>query len=115
MMFLVRSAFWLGIVVWNMPLDRGEAPRGVDHTQGVVLASAVDAVKAKCAQEGASCRAILAAAAGAGLAPRVERSRNAPGAPRASGMGKARRPSANSLDAADLATPWRGRPAKPGA
>lgn len=114
MMFLVRSTFWLGIVVWNMPLDRGEAPRVVDQTQGMVLASAVDAVKAKCAQEGASCRAILAAA-GAGLAPNVERSRNAPGAPRAGGMGKARRPSANSLEAADLATPWRGRPAKPGA
>ncbi|MGA2794360.1 MAG: hypothetical protein ABSE69_12665 [Roseiarcus sp.] len=108
MMFLVRSTFWLGIVVSNMPLDVA------DRAQGAVAASAAGAVKAACAQESASCRAILAAA-GAGLASSPERSPDGRGAPRAGVMGKARRPSANSLGAADLETPWRGRPAKSGA
>jgi hypothetical protein len=114
MMFLVRSTFWLSIVVSNMPLDHGQAVRAVDQTQGAVVASAANVVKAKCAQESASCRTILTAA-GVALAPNVERSRNVRGGPRAGGMGKARQPSANSLDAADLATPWRGRPSKSGA
>lgn len=114
MMFLVRSTFWLGVVVSNMPLDRAEAPRVADRTQGVVAASAVGAVEAACAQEPASCRAILAAA-GAGLASSPARPPDERGAPRAGVTGKSRRPSANSLDAADLATPWRGRPAKSGA
>jgi hypothetical protein len=111
MMFLVRSTFWLGIVVSNMPLDRAEAPRVADWTQGAVAAGAASAVKEACARESASCRAILAAA-GAGVALNPEGAR---GAPRAGAIGKARRPSANSLDAADLAAPWRGRPANSGA
>ena len=114
MMFLVRSAFWLGIVVSNMPLDRAEAPCVADRTQGAVVTSATGAVTAACAQEGASCRAILAAARAA-LASSPERSRDGRSAPRAGLAGKARRPSANSLDAADLATPWRGPPANSGA
>jgi hypothetical protein len=99
MMFLVRSTFWLGIVVSNMPLDHAD------------LASAA---KAACAQEGASCRAILAAAE-AGLAARPDRSPEERGATPAGASGKVRRPSANSLNAADLAIPWRGRAAKSGA
>ena len=100
MMFLVRSTFWLGIVVSNMPLT--------DHA---VLASAA---RAACAPQNASCRAILAAAE-AGLAARPDRSLEERGARLATATDKARRPSANSLNAADLATPWRGRPAKSGA
>ncbi len=99
MMFLVRSTFWLGIVVSNMPLDHAD------------LASAA---RAACAQQNASCRAILAAAE-AGLAARPDRSLEERGARLATATDKARRPSANSLNAADLATPWRGRPAKSGA
>ena len=101
MMFLVRSTFWLGIVVSNMPLDHAG------------LASAAAAAREACAQEGASCRAILAAAE-AGLAARPDRSLEARGAALAAAAGKARRPSATSLSAADLTTPWRGRPARSG-
>ena len=114
MMFLVRSTFWLGIVVSNMPLDSAEAPRPVDLTQGAVAASAAGAIKAACVQDSVSCRAILAAA-GARLASNPRRADDGRGGPRAGATGKARRPSANSLDAGDLATPWRGRPAKSGA
>jgi hypothetical protein len=114
MMFLVRSTFWLGIVVSNMPLDSAEAPRRAELLQGAAAASVVGAVKAACLQDSASCRAILAAA-GAGPAASSRRADDGRGGPRAGAMGKARRPSANSLDAADLATPWRGRPAKSGA
>jgi hypothetical protein len=99
MMFLVRSTFWLGIVVSNMPLDHADL---------------AGAARAACAQQAASCRVILAAAE-AGLAARPDRSLEERGATLAVATGKARRPSANSLNAADLATPWRGRPAKSGA
>ena len=114
MMFIARSAFWLSLVYAHMPLDGGEVVRAVDETRGVVVASAASAVKAKCADDPASCRAIVDAAAGAVVAPAVERLATAP--IRAHGVAaKGAKPSANSLNAADLATPWRGRPAKPGA
>ncbi len=109
MMFLVRSTFWFGIVLWHMPLDHGQALRVVEQTQGAIVANAVDEIKGKCAQEPASCGAILATAAGVALAPSVPRR-----APRAAGIA-ARQKSANSLDAADLTTPWRGRSSKFGA
>jgi len=96
MMFLVRSTFWLGIVVSNMPLDHPDL---------------AGAAKAACAQERASCRAILAAAA-AGLAARPDQSPEERVAPPAAATGKLVRPSANSLNASDLAAPWRGRQAK---
>ena len=111
MMFLARSAFWLSLVYAHMPLDGGEVVRAVDETRSAVVASAATAVKAKCADDPASCRAIVDAAAGAVLAPAVEH----PAPPvRARGVAaKSAKPSANSLNAADLAAPWRGRPAKP--
>lgn len=95
MMFLVRSTFWLGIVVSHMPLDHADL---------------AGAAKAACAREAASCRAILAAAE-TGLATRPGQALEERGL----AAGKARRPSANSLNAADMATPWRGRLAKSGA
>ncbi len=100
-MFFVRSTFWLGVVVSNMPLDHAD-PGG-----------AVSAAKAACAQESGACRAILAAAE-AGLATRPDRSLEERGATPGA-AGKARRPSVNSLNGADMAIPWRGRPAKSGA
>jgi hypothetical protein len=115
MMFLVRSAFWLSIVYAHMPLDGGQVIRGADEAPGAVVAGATALVKSKCAQDAASCRAILKAAAGALLAPVNERS---PGAqPRTHGAetAKGARPSSNSLSADDLAAPWRGRQAKSGA
>jgi hypothetical protein len=114
MMFLARSAFWLSLVYAHMPLDSGEVVRAVDETRTAVVASAASAVKAKCVDDPASCRAIVDAAAGAVLAPAVAHPVPAP--VRARGVAaKGAKPSANSLSAADLATPWRGRPAKPGA
>jgi hypothetical protein len=113
MMFLVRSTFWLSIVVAHMPLDQGEALRVVDQAQGTVIAGAVNLAKAKCAQESASCQALLTAAAGAVLAPNVEHAPIAhSAAARTDGKARSLRPSANSLSAADLAAPWRGKPAK---
>ena len=96
MMFLVRSTFWLGIVVSNMPLDHADL---------------AGAARAACARQTASCRAILAAAE-AGLAARPGRSPDQRGATPAMAATKDGRPSANSLNAADMAPPWRGRPAK---
>jgi hypothetical protein len=113
MMFLARSAFWLSLVYAHMPLDSGVV-RAVDDTRNAVVASAASAVKAKCVDDPASCQAIVGAAAGAVLAPAVEHPATAPS--RARGVAaKSAKPSANSLSAADLAAPWRGRPAKPGA
>jgi hypothetical protein len=113
MMFLARSAFWLSLVYAHMPLDGGEVGRAVDDTRDAVVASAATAARAKCAEDAASCRAILNAAAGAVLSPAVVRPADAPVRPRVT-TAKGARPSANSLSDADLATPWRGRPPKPG-
>jgi hypothetical protein len=112
-MFLARSAFWLSLVYAHMPLDGGEISRAVDDTRSAVIANAATAARAKCAEDAASCRAILSAAAGAMLSPAVARSADDPTRPRAGAPAKGARPSANSLSAADLAAPWRGRPAKP--
>src|SRR5450432_944261 len=101
MMFLVRSAFWLSLVYAHMPFDEGAALRVVDQTQSAILGGAASAAAAKCAQDKASCRAILSAAAGLILAPKIEGSSQARGAPRAGGKGKGVQPSANSLSAAD--------------
>jgi hypothetical protein len=115
MMFLVRSAFWLSIVVAHMPLDGSEALRAVDETKGAIVAGAVNAAKAKCAQESVSCQAFVAAA-GTILTPSVPRPSNArAGTTHQSVKTRTGRPSVDSLSAADLATPWRGRAAKSGA
>jgi hypothetical protein len=113
MTFLLRSAFWLSIVYAHMPFDGGEAVRAVGQTQSAIVASAAGAARDKCAQNGASCRAIFGAAAGILLPAGPDRPLDAPAPPpRAAGKAKAARPSANSLSAADLASPWRGRPAR---
>lgn len=115
MMFLVRSAFWLSIVYAHMPLDSGQVIRVADDAQGALIASAATAATTKCAQDAASCRAILSAAAGGFLSSGGEHPANAQPRTRAAMAAKSARPSANSLSAADLATPWRGRQAKSGA
>jgi hypothetical protein len=111
MMFLIRSAFWLGIVFSSMPFDRGEALRAVDEAQGVIVADAVAAARAKCLTDMVSCRAIINAASGAAFAANAERSPP----PRIPVKGKIARPSADTLSAADLAAPWRGKQARAGA
>jgi hypothetical protein len=115
MMFFVRSAFWLSIVYAHMPFDGGQVVRAADEAQGAIVASAVAAAKAKCAQDPASCRAIVSAAAGAMLSTNSPHSSIVQAQTRSPGPVKAARPSANSLSAADLATPWRGRRTKSGA
>jgi hypothetical protein len=116
MMFLARSAFWLSIVYAHIPWDGGEALRAVNDTESAVVASAASVVRDKCAEDPATCRAIVSAAAGVILAPGAERApATAPRpTPRAEAKAKGAR-SANSLTAADLAPPWRGRPVKSGA
>jgi hypothetical protein len=116
MMFLVRSAFWLSIVVAHMPLDGGEALRAIDQTKSAVVASAMSAAKTKCAQEGVLCQALVTAASGALLAPGATHPADARvGVANARAKARTLRPSVDSLSAADLATPWRGRAAKSGA
>jgi hypothetical protein len=115
MMFLVRSAFWLSLVYAHMPFDDGQVARVAEEAKGVAVATAANAVKAKCDHEAVSCRAILSAAAGAILSPAVAPSAGEPPKARGAATPKASRPSANSLSAADLAAPWRDRRAKPGA
>jgi hypothetical protein len=110
MMFIVRSVFWLSLVFSRMPFDSDAALRAVDSTQGAVVAGAVAAARAKCVTDMASCRAIVAAASNIVLATNGER----PPAPRGAGKGRAA-PAADTLSAADLAAPWRGRPTKSGA
>jgi hypothetical protein len=97
-----------------MPLDGSEVARAVDDTRSAVVAGAATAVRAKCVDDPTACRAILNAAAGAVLAPAVEHSAAAV-SPSRRIAAKSVKPSANTLSAADLTTPWRGRPAKPGA
>jgi hypothetical protein len=116
MMFLVRSAFWLSLVYAHMPLESGEIQRAVDQTKGAIVASAAESAKAKCAQEPSACRAIIGAAAGVLLTPRLVASADfRDTAPQTGGKSKMARPSANSLKAADMSPPWRGRSAKSGA
>ena len=115
MMFLARSAFWLSIVYAHIPWDGGEALRAVNETESAVVASAASVVRDKCAEDAATCRAIIGAAAGVILAPGAERPAAAsPPVRRAEAKARGMR-SANSLTAADLAPPWRGRPTRSGA
>jgi hypothetical protein len=112
MMFLVRSAFWLGIVYSAMPMG-GEAMRAADQAQSAVAASAVATARQKCMADLVACRALVSAAGGALTGAGGERSASArDSAPRAKG---ASAPSTDTLSASDLATPWRGRPPKSGA
>lgn len=115
MMFFVRSAFWLGVVYSSMPLDRGDALRTISQTQEAIVSSAVAAARAQCVQDMTSCQAILAATSTTATALHAERPPTSSAAPRAPGKGANMKPSANSLSAADLATPWRGRLIRSGA
>ena len=110
MMFLVRSAFWLGIVYSSMPLDRGEALRAVDQAQGAIVAERGRRRQGQMRD-------------GYGVLPRDRQppparprraARRTPahvqrGAARSWQGREDRKPSADTLSAADLATPWRGR------
>jgi hypothetical protein len=115
MMFLVRSAFWLSIVYAHMPLDGARVVRAADDAQGAIVASATAVAKAKCLQNAVSCRALMGAAAGAVLSPGSGRSSIAQIRTQGAAAAKSVPHSANSLSAADLATPWRGRQVKAGA
>jgi hypothetical protein len=113
MMFLVRSAFWLSLVYAHMPFDSRPIVRAADEAQGVVVASAVRGAGARCDRDPAVCRALLGAAAGAVLTP-AEGHADAQPKLRDIAAAKGAKPSANSLSAADRATPWRGRREKLG-
>jgi hypothetical protein len=113
MMFLLRSAFWLSLVYAHMPFDGAPIVRAADEAQGAVVAGAVKAARAKCDRDPAVCRAFVSAAAGAVLAP-AKRRAEATTKTREIAAAKATKPSANSLNAADMAAPWRGKREKPG-
>jgi hypothetical protein len=112
MMFLVRSAFWLSIVYAHMPFDGAQVARAVGAPQSNVASDAATALGSACAQNSASCRAILSVAARAALSPAAERPSEAGVRARGRATARSARPSANSLGAADQTPPWRGRQAK---
>lgn len=112
MMFLVRSAFWLSIVYAHMPFDGAQVARAVGATQSNVTAGAAKAVGSACAQNSASCRAILSVATHAALSPTAERPSQTDVRARGRASARSARPSANSLGAADQTPPWRGRQTK---
>ena len=120
MMFLLRSAFWLGLVFSWMPLERSEMTRVLADAQ-ISLASHIEAAAAAgCADSAVACGAALAAdralAAAPNHAPVAAESNGAKEELAKSAAKKASsRPSADSLSASDLAPAWRGRKAKSGA
>ena len=116
MMFLIRSAFWLGIVFSAMPFDRAEIAGDAVQVKNAVAASALAAAKTRCAQDVTACGAALNALGGGAPSTNIERLEpQRATTPRAAAKEKALQSSANSLNAADLAPPWRGRPRKSGA
>ena len=111
MMFLLRSAFWLGLVFSAMPTEKGEVARSLHQAQESAAAGTFAAVKAECLDHAGACVAIARAAGAttiAGVAETIP-------APHANPKEKGARPSASSLTSGDLAAPWRGRKARTGA
>jgi hypothetical protein len=104
MLFLVRSAFWLGMVYSAMPFDNSEQTRELARLRAVLAATAGSAAATTCAAQSVSCRALMMAT------PEGQRGLDASNSARA--KEKTARASADSLTEADVAAPWRGKPAK---
>jgi len=100
MLFLVRSAFWLGMVYSAMPFDNSEQTREVASLRAALAASVAE----NCSVQAESCLVLKLAAS--------DPQRRAQTAIASLAGAGPTRPSANSLTKADLALPWRGRPAK---
>lgn len=123
MMFLLRSAFWLTLVFSWMPPERAEIQRALSEAQTSLAAHAEAAAKIGCAGSAVACGAVLAIASRSGavdldraLPLRIlSKDSNKLDVTPSDARDPAPRRSANSLTAADLAAPWRGRKAKPGA
>ena len=118
-MFLVRSAFWLGLVFSAMPFERNEIARAIDQAQGGLAAEAVATAKEECANKVAACDALgalLIKASQTDAPSAQDRAALERLIAADDGAGnKAPRPSANSLTAQDRAAPWRGHRTKSGA
>jgi hypothetical protein len=98
-MKLFRMAFWLGVVICNLPspASRPAAPESqLNRTQGL----AAKAASQFCPQPLETCAKIDAALPKRGE-PRLDFSRDAA------------KPCQDTLAPADRAVPWRGRPALP--
>ena len=103
MLFLIRSAFWLGIVYSAMPFDNDQQARELARLRSTLAATAGGAAVLACAERNISCRA-LTLAMPQGTAPELE----IPGGAK----DKAARKSANSLTPTDAKPLWRGKPAR---
>jgi len=105
--FLLRSAFWLGIVYSAMPLD-------VASLAPTANATAPVAVSALCPPAGGappSCLGVPLSAcnvAAAALCPRLREV----AAEQTPAPDKRRRPSADTLTPGDRAPPWKGPPSR---
>ena len=104
MLFLVRSAFWLGMVYSAMPFDNSEQTRELARLRAALAAAAGSAAVTTCAAQSVSCRALMMAAPASQRRPDATNSVQA--------KEKTARASADSLTEADLTAPWRGKPSK---
>ena len=103
MLFLVRSAFWLGMVYSAMPFDNSEQARELARLRAS-LAASVGAPTSACASANLTCALKMA-----GPAARLAGATAIPLNLREKLAGV----SVNSLTRADLGPAWRGKPAKP--
>lgn len=103
MLFLVRSAFWLGMVYSAMPFDNSEQARELARLRAALAATAGGAAASACAGASLSCALKLAGPA-AKLAGAT--AIKPPMKEKMAGV------SVNSLMSADLRPAWRGKPAK---
>jgi hypothetical protein len=127
-MFFLRAAFWLSLVLAGLPGERGDILRALGEAGTSLAAHAEAAAEAGCAGSAVACGAVLLAAERPVAAPDVQSFAPKSAAAIGSEVKKAAsmeakspairngkpHPSANSLTAADLAPPWRGRKAKSG-
>lgn len=131
MLFLLRMAFWLGLVLLLLPSgggQRGASPHEVGAGDAISpVATAVHDLRGLCAREPNPCTAGTQFAADMGRRARAavrmlhdllvgEPARQQGASSRSpSARGRAAPPSQNTLTPSDLTPAWRGRPLRGGA
>ena len=72
MFFLIRSAFWLGLVYSAMPFENGEQTRELERLRATLEATAGGAAVLACAEQNISCRALSLAQAAPAISARFK-------------------------------------------
>jgi hypothetical protein len=120
MTFLLRSALCLAVVFWWMPEERGKIGRTLSQAKTSLAAHQDSATRIGCGESALTCGAALLAGSQADLAggertPPLDRpAKDAKVLSKAKAVAKNSTAqtaplSNNSLTAADMAPPWRGR------